>query len=584
MSKRKAALMVLLLALFACPGAVHAQALPVITEVLPTAAPPQTATGPGIQLSVYGTGFESGATVLWNGIALSTMQVSVVELSAKVPASRMLVPKTATIAVSNPGGVISVNTFPFQVTVPTEPPGALNFQPAAVGIILDSNLCGKFGNDFVVADFTGDGIKDIVCGPDPTIGTGLFLWPGKADGSFGPAETILSDSAGVVSRVTEGDFLRNGQKDLLVSTQFLGEVLLVGNGNGTFQPPIEVPGINTSQQAPLLGDFNGDGKLDVVLIFSCPNCSIETFLGNGNGTFQPPLFTNIPSYGLIAAGDWNGDGIPDVAIADPLAVSVYLGDGTGTFALASTTPWPSKSMTPAAIMGVDWNNDGKLDMGFVYSSGSNSLVTMLGNGDGTFTSPQQQIAHSSRGLPITLVDINGDGFMDVVYVPNSSGALAYFGRGDGTFSSGPVLSGSAVVAAAADVNKDGRLDLITSSPPIGGSPAGFEVWVQVGSPGPLKPSSFSFGNQKVGTVSPAKAFIFRNSGSAPVYLSSVTLPAGFLQTNACAIVSPKTSCAIKVKFAPTETKTYEGNLTVTFKPTLAGPLPTLTAAILGQGI
>src|SRR5262249_21724283 len=154
----------------------------------PTATPPQTVTGPGVQLRVYGTGFQPGATVLWSGIPMTTVQVSAVELSATVPASRMLTPKTAGISVSNPGGILSVNAVSLPVTVPTTAPGVLNFKPAAAGVTVASNQC--WTTNFVVADFNGDGIKDIVCGPLYGVTAGLFLWPGKADGSFGPPETI----------------------------------------------------------------------------------------------------------------------------------------------------------------------------------------------------------------------------------------------------------------------------------------------------------------------------------------------------------------------------------------------------------
>jgi hypothetical protein len=226
-------------------------------------------------------------------------------------------------------------------------------------------------------------------------------------------------------------------------------------------------------------------------------------------------------------------------------------------------------------MYADFNNDGKLDIGFASGEGNQAFVTMLGNGDGTFQSPIQQSPKYAPSI-IALADLNGDGFVDV-----AEGQLrqpfAWFGQGDGSFLLGPKLSGVQAIALT-DLNNDGRPDVIVNT----GST--FETLIQVGIPQPLSPKSFTFGSQKVGTVSHGKAFTFYNAGSAPVTVASINVPAGFKQTNSCTVVNTRSTCTITVQFAPTAVGTDLGTVTVTFKPSLAGPFPNLTAAIRGQGI
>jgi hypothetical protein len=194
------------------------------------------------------------------------------------------------------------------VTTSSFSPGALNYQPV-MGAEGSKFTCGTTP---VVADFNGDGLKDIVCGPSPSFASlGLFLYPGLPNGSFGPPETI---SENVIVWVIESDFNRDGHRDLLVNqideeTDESDIVLLLGNGDGTFRAPIIVP-IGEPQQT-FVGDYNGDGKVDILGV---SGSNIAVWLGNGNGTFQPPVLTPISGEeGLTAGGDWNGDGAADVA-------------------------------------------------------------------------------------------------------------------------------------------------------------------------------------------------------------------------------------------------------------------------------
>jgi len=172
----------------------------------------------------------------------------------------------------------------------------------------------------------------------------------------------------------------------------------------------------------------------------------------------------------IAAGDFNGDGKPDVAIANGNnTVSVLLGKGDGTFIAGSN---PATSNTPVAMVVADFNEDGKLDLATVNSD--SSITVLLGNGDGTFTAAASQ--QSVAGDFLAVADVNGDGIPDLIVAGSSPAQTVgpftittLLGKGDGTFSTGSQnfseLGGSVYIALA-DFNGDGKQDIaVTGASP-----------------------------------------------------------------------------------------------------------------------
>jgi len=228
----------------------------------------------------------------------------------------------------------------------------------------------------------------------------------------------------------------------------------------SIDPHLNAPG------AIAVGDFNGDGKLDVAV---GENGIIDIYLGKGDGTFQKPIQNSInfaPNF--MVAADVNNDGKLDLLASNSLAgdggvnVTVLLGDGTGHLTQGNTYFGENDSGGPLAVG--DLNGDGNLD--FVISGESTGLgitVAFLGNGDGTFQL-KTAIAAYCIGGPV-LGDFNGDGKLDLA-VPNgfdASEVLVCFGNGDGTFQNCSSYDSKLVATAvtAADVNGDGKLDLIT---------------------------------------------------------------------------------------------------------------------------
>lgn len=180
--------------------------------------------------------------------------------------------------------------------------------------------------------------------------TGIFLEPPltpvQGIGTYGEA-------------MATGDFNGDGKTDLVVTTSS-GLIILLGSGDGSFQPKASYPFAN----GPLsfaVGDFNGDGKLDLA-VTAFNSGTVSVMFGNGDGTFQAPV-----SYGTgvnpsaAAVGDFNGDGKLDFAVVNngSSSVSIFLNSGTGAF--PSRQDFATATM-PYAIVVEDFRNDGKLDL------------------------------------------------------------------------------------------------------------------------------------------------------------------------------------------------------------------------------
>lgn len=256
----------------------------------------------------------------------------------------------------------------------------------------------------------------------------------------------LADAAGTIA---VGDFNGDGKLDVAVGiSQNDGssgaiEVYL-GDGNGKFGAPVQTA-TSFVPYSMLTADFNGDGRMDVA-VCSGPSDYVECIilLGNGDGSF------NVVSSGIaniLALGDFNGDGILDVVVNDydGSDVAILLGNGDGTFQQAY---WFEESSGIPAVG--DFNGDGILDLAFSYYT----VDIYLGNGDGTF---QETASYRvDEGGNLQTADINGDGKLDLI----TNGVTVLLGNGDGTFQVGSSFYvGGYYTWAIADLNGDGKLDL-----------------------------------------------------------------------------------------------------------------------------
>ena len=242
---------------------------------------------------------------------------------------------------------------------------------------------------------------------------------GNRDGTFQPALTFATTGFNP-EFVAVGDINRDGRLDLAVahSGSTPGTVsVLLGNGDGTFQPARLFPAGQGSLSVAV-GDLNGDGRPDLAVANYYSN-DVSVLLGNGDGTFQATqsFATTGPNPVTVAMGDVNGDGRPDLAVTNsantssgavPGNVSVLLGNGDGTFQPARTI---DVGITPAFVVVSDVNGDGRSDL-TVANFRSNTVSVLLGNGDGTFQAPRN-FAAGAGPLSFAVGDVNGDRVPDL---------------------------------------------------------------------------------------------------------------------------------------------------------------------------
>ena len=374
---------------------------------------------------------------------------------------------------------------------------------------------GSFAWSVAVADVNGDGKPDIVVASANTATVGVLL--GNGDGTFQTAVTYGSggsSSGFLVSSVAVADVNGDGKPDLLVANGCLdsncdsgGLGVLLGNGDGTFQTAVPYASGGSGADSVAVADVNGDGKPDLLVANECgsgdsfcefTNGTMGVLLGNGDGTFQTavPYASGGSGADSVAVADVNGDGKPDLLVAncsadnDPQCdgngnVGVLLGNGDGTFQTVAI--YGSGGVAAQSVAVVDVNGDGKPDLlvanycaeddGGCFGAGT--VGVLLGNGDGTF---QTVVPYGSGGYlakSVAVGDVNGDGKPDLLVAnecasgteqggcTNYTGTVGVLlGNGDGTFQTAVTYASGGYRAqsvAVTDVNGDGKPDLMLAN-------------------------------------------------------------------------------------------------------------------------
>jgi hypothetical protein len=256
-----------------------------------------------------------------------------------------------------------------------------------------------------------------------------------------------------------------------------GVSVMLGNGDGTFRAKTDFP-VGTQTQAVAAGDFNSDGKVDLVVTLNSPQFSLALLTGTGTGTFNAPtFFTNTSGFDspAIAATDLNGDGRLDLVVMHSIAcftapcraarsITILLGNGNGTFQTPSEI---DVGTGPNSMAVADLNRDGIKDV--AIGGGNTELSILLGVGNGTFV--RQPVVTLVPGgdlfsacNDIGVGDLNRDSIQDlVVPLGNGEGNAILIGNGNGTFQVRSRIQIDETFAplhvAVADYNRDGLLDI-----------------------------------------------------------------------------------------------------------------------------
>jgi len=350
-------------------------------------------------------------------------------------------------------------------------------------VFLPGNGDGTFGTPTVfqvgigpwklaAADFNGDGNLDLV-----TPGSVLL---GNGDGTF--QAPVLLHAGDVPGLVATGDFNTDGRPDIALGSLDNLDITVLLNQGGRLAPtpsfPVSGLAVNVAT-----GDFNGDG-LDDLAVVSSNSGTVGVLLSNGHRTFSPSAELSVPGAATVLVRDFNRDGHLDLAVGTSTQVFLFFGAGNGTFTagpvydlstyctIFDISPGPM----PCFVAG-DFNGDGILDLAGANGP-AGTISVLLGNGDGTF---RTGTTFSSGPNPLRLVAANfgGVGGQDLAVANYIDGVSIFLNQGNGTFGS-PIhisVGTNPVSLAAADLNGDGITDLVVGdcTSPV--------VWILLGSDG-----------------------------------------------------------------------------------------------------
>jgi len=543
--------------------------------------------GNGLALMLQGSGFVSGATAFWNGTQLDTTVLSNTQLQAFIPASDLQTNQTALISVANPGPVSALsNALPehlsFSVSTPT-------FNLSSITASGDPAVA-------LVADLNRDGKLDLVIG---NYGSGLSIFLGNGDGTFG-SELLLATQLGS-SSVAIGDINGDGKPDIIVGSNYNNGTIgvFLGNGDGTFTPAPDIllPVGSNAYEGMALADVNNDGNLDILVTAGSTNSGVYVLLGNGDGTFQSPINVgSVVQPNSLAVADFNGDGKLDLAMPDGpnQAVAVLFGNGDGTF--QPQVEFPANGY-PSALVAADFNGDGLPDIAVANEGpvGGNAggISILLNMGNGHFAAPVNYAAGQAF-YSIASDDVNGDGKLDLlVSNPVNDVDLLFLGNGDGSFSPNPIIfqQQGTFTPTIADLNKDGAPDVISPSysnnniaiflqavqPILMVAPQSlsFTAVVGEGTPPPLAVQVINTGGGTLNwaaTSSQPWLILSARSGTAPSQISVTVNPSGLNPGVYNASITIAASGASNSPQTISVTLTVTGELPVVSSLTLSPPL------------
>jgi hypothetical protein len=322
---------------------------------------------------------------------------------------------------------------------------------------------GAAPRSVAIGDLNGDGRPELATANGRYETDTVSVLANRGDGTF-RAKRDYPTGLGPVS-VAIGDLNGDGRPELVSANIIERSVsVFLNKGDGTFRAKRDYPTGN-GPFSVAIGDVNGDGNLDLVTASGNGGGegTVSVLLNRGDGSFRANVDYVTGLFSIaIAIGDLNGDGKPELAVAnaDADTVSVLRNRGDGTFeAHLDYATGPN----PGSIAIGDLNGDGKPEL--ATANGAGSVSVLANRGDGTF---QAHLDYAAGPSPVSLAigDLNGDGKPELATANAGANSVSVLlNRGDGSFQADRAYATARdpLSVAIGDLNGDGKPDLATAN-------------------------------------------------------------------------------------------------------------------------